>query len=305
MPELPEVETVRRRLLPSLEGGVVASVWLGMPRLLEGATPDQLLDLVGLRCHGIDRRGKYLLLHFSPAAPQGMPSAQGTERVLVVHLGMSGQLTWHPPGASPVDRFARMPSGLQVPLGPHSQDHHTHLVVDWEGGGKLLFRDPRTFGRLLLASDPEVWGLPRLARLGPDALDIDTNLFLSRWRDQAGRRGVKAVLLDQSFLAGIGNIYADEACFEAGVRPSARAVGVSAPRRAKLAAAVRAVLRRGLDNCGTTFRDFRHPDGSEGGNQEDLRVYARGGKPCLVCGRTLKSAVVATRGTVWCPRCQH
>lgn len=301
MPELPEVETVRRRLEPSLAGGVVRSVRLGLPRLLESGAVERLDDLVGLRCQGVERRGKYLLLRFADPVPPG----PGRDRILVVHLGMSGQLTWHPAGQAAIDRFTRMPSGLQVPLGPHTPDRHTHLVVDWENGGKLLFRDPRTFGRLLLASPEDLASLPRLARLGPDALDLDTDTFLARWRDMAGRRSVKAVLLDQSFVAGIGNIYADESCFEAGIRPAARAGALSGPRRAALAAAVRAVLRRGLDNCGTTFRDFRHPDGSEGGNQEDLRVYARGGQPCLSCGSTLKSAVVATRGTVWCPRCQR
>jgi len=295
MPELPEVETVRRRLEPSLRGGVVRSVELRLPRLLEGALPEALDALVGKECLGLQRLGKYLLLRFGPR----------DERVLVVHLGMSGQLTWHPAGAAVSDRFARMPSGLQVPLGPHTPDRHTHLVVEWEGGGKLLFRDPRTFGRLLLATSERLMDQPRLERLGPDALDLGSEAFASRWRERGGKRSVKAVLLDQSFVAGIGNIYADEACFEAGIRPSARAGTLSASRREALAHAVASVLRRGLDNCGTTFRDFRHPDGSEGGNQEDLRVYARGGKPCLACGTTLRAAVVATRGTVWCPRCQR
>lgn len=295
MPELPEVETVRRRLEPVLLGARVESLHLGLARLLEGAAPQDLDLLGGAVCRALDRRGKYLVLHFSGTLQ---------EHALVVHLGMSGQLTWHAPDAVLVDRFRRLPSGLMAPMGPHAADRHTHFRMVFQGGGQLLFRDPRTFGRLLLAPVASLWELPRMAKLGPDALGVSRATFLERWTTSQGARSVKAVLLDQGFLAGVGNIYADEACHEAGIRPQARSSGLSRPRRARLADAVQEALERGVRNCGTTFRDFVHPDGTEGGNQEDLRVYARGGKPCLSCGTTLRKGVVATRGTVWCPRCQ-
>lgn len=295
MPELPEVETVRRRLEPALLGGRVESLHLGLPRLLEGADPGDLEILRGTDCTALERRGKYLILRFTRSVQ---------EHALVVHLGMSGQLTWHAPDAALVDRFRRLPSGLMAPLGPHAPDRHTHFRLVFQGGGQLLFRDPRTFGRLLLSPLGSLWELPRMARLGPDALGVSTTDFLERWATAQGARSVKAVLLDQGFLAGVGNIYADEACHEAGILPHARSSGLSKPRRTRLAGAVQEALERGVRNCGTTFRDFVHPDGSQGGNQEDLRVYARGGRPCLSCGTTLRKGVVATRGTVWCPRCQ-
>lgn len=301
MPELPEVETVRRRLEPSLRGAVVETLHLGLPRLLEGAEPSDLGLLAGLSCTGLDRRGKYLMLRFAQA---GRGPAAEEALVLVVHLGMSGQLTWQGPGEAVTDRFRRLPSGLMAPIGAHSADRHTHFRIGFAGGGRLLFRDPRTFGRLLLAPEDTLWSQPRMARLGPDALGIPLETFRERWAGAAGARAVKAVLLDQGFLAGVGNIYADEACHEAGIRPQARSSGLTRARRDALALAVEAALVRGVANCGTTFRDFVHPDGSEGGNQEDLRVYARGGRPCLTCGTTLRKGVVATRGTVWCPRCQ-
>lgn len=295
MPELPEVETIRRRLLPSLEGRIVRTVTLRLPRLLEGATGDQLAQLEGLRCRGIDRHGKYLLARFGHDVDV---------LVLVVHLGMSGQLTWKDALEPVMDKFRRLPSGLLAPVGAHSVDRHTHFRIVFEDGGELLLRDPRTFGRLLLAPVDAIGKLPRLARLGPDALGMAEAAFRERWKEYRGARCVKAVLLDQGFLAGIGNIYADEACHEAGIRPGARSSSLTSVRVSLLAKAVQSALERGLANCGTTFRDFVHPDGSQGGNQEDLRVYARGGEPCLACGTTLKKAVVATRGTVWCPRCQ-
>lgn len=295
MPELPEVETVRRRLEPALLGAKVESLHLGLVRLLEGADPRDLDILQGMVCTALERRGKYLILRFHGRIP---------ERALVVHLGMSGQLTWHAPDAALVDRFRRLPSGLMAPMGPHAPDRHTHFRMVFQGGGQLLFRDPRTFGRLLLAPAESLWELPRMARLGPDALGVSRAQFLERWAQHQGARAVKAVLLDQGFLAGVGNIYADEACHEAGIRPQTKSSGLTRPRRTRLADAVQEALERGVRNCGTTFRDFVHPDGTGGGNQEDLRVYARGGKPCLACGSSLRKGIVATRGTVWCPRCQ-
>lgn len=295
MPELPEVETIRRRLVPSLEGRKVREAILTLPRMLEGADPADLDGLKGLVLLRIDRHGKYLLVRFGEGA---------LERVLVVHLGMSGQLTWKAADAPVNDKFRRLPSGLMKPEGAHPVDRHTHLRIVFHCGGELLFRDPRTFGRLLLARPGELEASPRIVRLGPDALGVPADEFKERWKAHRGVRSVKAILLDQGFLAGVGNIYADEACFEAGIRPGARSSSLTSARVSLLAKAVQSALERGLANCGTTFRDFVHPDGSKGGNQEDLRVYARGGEPCLNCGTTLKKVVVATRGTVFCPRCQ-
>jgi formamidopyrimidine-DNA glycosylase len=297
MPELPEVETIRRRLQPVMEGARLRSVVLGLPRMLEVGTLDDLQDLVGCTVGPLERHGKYLLVPW-------WRNAQ-LHRILVVHLGMTGQLTWHPAGATAVEHFRRLPSGYVKALGPHPVDKHTHLLLDFEGDHRLLFRDPRTFGKLLLLAPSERSTSPRLVRMGPDALGLPLAEFVERFLRLRGKRSVKAVLLDQGVLAGVGNIYADEACFTARIAPAAKAEALSRASVTRLAKAVDEALERGLANAGTTFRDFVHPDGTTGGNLEDLRVYARGGEPCLECGTTLRKGVVAQRGTVWCPRCQR
>lgn len=295
MPELPEVETVRRRVEPGLLGRVVHEVRAGHPKVFETGDPE---ELTGLACTGSRRHGKYLLLDF--AAPEG----DAAPRTLVVHLGMTGQLTFAGPASVEDHRFRRLPSGYQKPLGVHAEDGHTHLVLAFRDGARLLFRDPRRFGRILVLPPEGEGTCPRLARLGPDALGYPLTDFVKRFLAERGARRVKSVLLDQGFLAGIGNIYCDEACFTAGIPPAARADTLTKPRVARLAEAVAEALARGIENAGTTFRDFVHPDGSSGHNQEDLRVYARGGQPCLRCGTVLVKSTVAQRGTVHCPGCQ-
>jgi formamidopyrimidine-DNA glycosylase len=295
MPELPEVETVRRGLSDRILGESVVSVALGQASILEGCDADDLAGIPGGRFAAVDRKGKYLLLRLEGR------SARST---LVVHLGMTGQLTWRADGETVTDRFRRLVSGYRKSVGPHSIDAHTHLVVGCSSGGELLFRDPRRFGRILLFAGWEDKNCPRLERLGPDAWRIDPERLAARLKERAGRRAVKAVLLDQGVAAGIGNIYADEACFHAGILPGKVLSGLSARRIAELALAVGHVLDKGVRNAGTSFRDFVGADGAEGSNQEDLRVYGRGGEACTVCGRTLRTAVVAQRTTVWCPKCQ-
>ena len=294
MPELPEVETVRRRVEPGLLGREVRAVRQGHPKVFETGNPE---EVVGLACRATRRTGKYLLLDF---AGEGGEEA----RTLVVHLGMTGQLTFAESAAQEDHRFRRLPSGYQKPLGVHAEGKHPHLVLETRDGARLPFRDARRFGRILTLEPEKEGENARLARLGPDALGYPLTEFVTRFLERRGKRAVKAVPLDQSFLAGAGNIYADEACFTAGIRPAARADKLTKPRVTKLAEAVAEALERGIENAGTTFRDFVHPDGSSGHNQEDLRVYARGGQPCVRCGTVLVKSTVAQRGTVHCPACQ-
>lgn len=296
MPELPEVETVRRGLAPHLEGRRVAGVELRLARMLEVGRPRDLRALAGHRFLAPRRHGKYLLLDLDGPGPG---------HTLVVHLGMTGQLTMHPAGAAPLDRFVRLASGLQRPVGPHTVDRHTHLVVTLEGEDRLLFRDPRTFGRLLVVPRDRLEATPRLRRLGPDALGLPDPVFVERLWARRGQRHVKSLLLDQGLVAGVGNIYADEACFAAGIRPQRRSARLTRAEAGRLAGSVQEALRRGIDNCGTSFSDFVGPDGHPGSNLEVLAVYARGGEPCVGCGGVLSKGVVAQRGTVWCPRCQR
>jgi formamidopyrimidine-DNA glycosylase len=291
MPELPEVETVRRRISPHLTSKRLLRARLGAPKMLEVGDLDVL---EGLEFQAPERIGKYLLL----------PMTGLQDKTLVLHLGMTGQLTFAPPDAVVSDRFRRLPSGYQKPLGVHSEDNHTHLVLDLSDGSRLLFRDPRRFGRILSLDTQNRLSTPRLSRLGPDALGITNREFSQIFRDCQGRRNVKTILLDQSFLAGIGNIYADESCHTAGIHPTTLGESLSNQRLNRLAQAVSEALERGILNAGTTFRDFVHPDGSQGSNQEDLRVYSRAGQPCLRCKTILVKSVVAQRGTVACPKCQ-
>lgn len=295
MPELPEVETVRRGLSQRIVGETVASVEVRHAGILEDCRGADLEGLASFRIHSVDRKAKYLLLRLrSPAG----------SKTLVVHLGMTGQLTWRAKGETVTDQFRRLVSGYAKSVDPHRVDGHTHLVAICESGGELLFRDPRRFGRVLLLDGDRDENCPRLAKLGPDAWRLDAAVLGDRLRAFAGRRSVKSVLLDQTVVAGIGNIYADEACFAAKVRPDRNLADLSPARMARLARAIDAVLEKGVQNAGTSFRDFVASDGTQGRNQEDLRVYGRKGLECLDCGGALRGATVAQRTTVWCQNCQ-
>ncbi|HXP91448.1 MAG TPA: bifunctional DNA-formamidopyrimidine glycosylase/DNA-(apurinic or apyrimidinic site) lyase [Fibrobacteria bacterium] len=296
MPELPEVETVRRGLERRAAGEIVVGWNIFHPGILEDCRPGDLAALGPARLERFDRVGKYLLVRMSCGAG---------ERTLVVHLGMSGQFTFRGAGEGTVEGWVRLASGYRKSLGPHPVDVHTHAVLDCGSGGQFLYRDPRRFGRLLLVSGWGFSGHPRLDRLGPDALSLDADALSRVFADRFGSRSVKAVLLDQSVVAGVGNIYADESCFEAGIRPSARSALLPGRARHRLAECVLDALERGIRNSGTTFRDFVGADGASGTNAEDLRVYGRAGLPCLRCGTRLVAGVVAARGTVHCPKCQR
>jgi formamidopyrimidine-DNA glycosylase len=295
MPELPEVETVRRGLEQRAVGEVVSGWEIFHTGILEDCRAEDLEGLGPSRLERVDRVGKYLLIRLSAATGRW---------TLVVHLGMSGQFTFRGHGEDFVEGFVRLPSGYQKSRGPHRRDAHTHVVAQCESGGQFLYRDPRRFGRVLLLRKWGFSGHPRLDRLGPDALSLNAAGLSRRLAERAGARSVKALLLDQGVVAGVGNIYADEACFEAGIRPGTMSRGLSKTRRDRLASAVLDALARGIQNAGTTFRDFVGADGVAGTNAEDLRVYARAGSPCLRCGSILRGSVVAARGTVHCPRCQ-
>jgi formamidopyrimidine-DNA glycosylase len=299
MPELPEVETIRRALEKPLEGRRIVSAELRLPRMLLGfPAADLPKKLKGQRLRAVVRRGKYLILELDKDS-------------LVIHLGMTGQLTYAAPDA-PVDpRFRRTVTGMQKPYGAHPVDKHTHLLLHLDGGsagspgsgGKLMFRDPRTFGKILLVPGKSWVDHPRLGKLGPEPLTMKP---AARAKDfpATSARPVKALLLDQEFLAGVGNIYADEALFHAGIHPRRLVKSLKEAEKVALLEAVKIVLRKGIKYQGTTFSDYRKPDGTSGTNFERLLVYGRGDKPCRTCGTILRKTVVAQRGTVFCPHCQ-
>ena len=293
MPELPEVERVRRDLEPALLGRTVTAVRLRRRDVV--ATPDDPPGgfsrnrragrepptprrvpradlLLGQRITALLRRGKRLAV----VADSG--------RALAVHLGMTGRLAAVPPHARPR-------------LAPH-----THVSWTLDDGARLHFSDPRRFGGVWTFPSAESLARRQFDPLGPDALDIAARDLAPRLARAA--RPIKAALLDQAVLAGVGNIYADEALHRAGIHPGALARELAPERVGDLARAVRHVLRAALRAGGSTIRDYASPGGDPGAYQTSHRVYARAGLPCLACHATLESDLIAQRTTVWCPRCQ-
>jgi formamidopyrimidine-DNA glycosylase len=266
MPELPEVETVRRNVSPLLLGNQFTQIEILRPNMAPNA--DLLKkEAVKSPVKDVTRIGKYLFVHFEHGP------------TLEIHLRMSGRLGVRKPNEMPL-RYERIRFVLQ-------------------SGELLIFNDPRTLGRAVLH---ETSTIPVLALLGPDALTVSEEEFLKRL---SKRRGVlKALLLNQSFLAGIGNIYADEACFLANIDPRRRTETLTDAERKALYKAVIATLQKGVDNMGTSFSDFADLFGKPGKNQRRLLVYGRKGKPCLICSSALQHATIGQRTTVWCGTCQ-
>jgi formamidopyrimidine-DNA glycosylase len=273
VPELPEVETVRRRLAPLVEGRTIASAEIVDPRLTRPVPPGLVADaLVGERIAAVERRGKYLLWRL------------GSGRTLVVHLRMTGSL-------------------LHAAAGDLPADAHRRATLALDSGAAVGYRDVRRFGTWELLDDGHL--RPYLAsRLGPEPLAPSfTSARLARIVD--GRRApIKSVLLDQRRIAGVGNIYADEALWRARIHPRRPAGELDAPEIQRLHRAIRAALRRGVELNGSTLRDYVAPDGEGGGMQHEFHVYGRLGEPCDRCGRPIERIVVGGRGTWLCPRCQ-
>lgn len=275
VPELPEVETTRRGIAPHLVGRRVTTVTLRRPDL-RWPIPRELGELLpGQRIDAVERRAKYLLLH----------TAAGSA---LLHLGMSGMLRVLPP---------------DVPVGPHDHVDIGFERTPAEGPRVLRFTDPRRFGCLLWQPPGTTHDL--LSKLGPepltDAFDGDLLWQLSRGR----RAAVKLFLMDNAIVVGVGNIYASEALFAAGIDPRRAAGQVSRQCYARLATEVKRILAYAIERGGTTLRDFLAPDGAPGYFFRELMVYGRAGEPCKACGTPVRQAVLGQRSTFWCPRCQR
>lgn len=293
MPELPEVENTRRSLGPIL-GRTVVGVRLLRRDVL--VVPGDPVGGWGRQGPGAPRPKRYTapmllngttlagtLRHGKRLAILGENASGGRRRAVEIGLGMSGRLEILPPRAP-------------VP-------NHTHALWRLDDGARLAFVDHRRFGGLW--AWPSVDGLCAhwSATLGPDALTV-TSAALAKGLASA-QRPVKAALLDQRVLAGVGNIYADEACFEARVAPHAVAAGLGRQAVARLARAIRRILADSITRGGSTLRDYADASGTPGGYQTGHRVYGRGGLVCTVCDRILRSEQLAQRTTVWCPSCQR
>jgi formamidopyrimidine-DNA glycosylase len=274
VPELPEVETVRRRLAPVLEGRSFAEVEITDARLTRPHDRIEIArELQGERVAVVDRRGKYLIVRFESG------------RALLVHLRMTGS-------------FLHDASGL-LP-----DDPHRRAVVKLDDGSDVAYRDVRRFGTWLLLEPAEVDGYID-ARVGREPLAA--NYRAKHLADElAGRRTpVKAAILDQRTVAGVGNIYADEALWRAEIHPLTPAAALGPDDVKALHRGIRQALQAGLRRHGSTLRDYRLPDGSTGGAQREFKVYGRGGEPCDRCGTPIDKIRVAGRGTWYCPNCQR
>ena len=270
VPELPEVETIRVQLHPRLPGRTIADA---------GSHPSAkflpAMDAVGCEISSVGRRGKYLIVALDDASESGCE--------LVIHLGMTGRLSIAPD----VDRA------------------HPHLRAWWRLDSRevLALHDVRRFGRVHVVDTGCYETIATLDRLGPEPFS-DEFTGDGLWRAlSASRRCVKTQLLSQRPVAGVGNIYADEALWLAQINPAVRYV--SRPRAGRLADAIRAALTSGLRHGGTTLRDYAALDGSSGRNQHHLRCYGRAGEPCERCGTELRRRIIDARGTTWCPICQR
>ena len=291
MPELPEVEVTRQRIAPLLVGREIRQVRTTADSYFFLTRPDRLRrGLRGRTVQSLERRGKYLIGDLDGGAR------------LVVHLGMTGQL--FSAGAASLRLLS---STSRAALSPEDQatfrpDAHTHLQIAFrDDGAEVYFRDVRKFGKVLLLRPGEEH--PRLAKLGADALHVTGEQLFAASRKK--KVAVKSLLLDQSVIAGVGNIYADEALFLAGVRPGRRAMRVTRRECEAIADGIRLVLHRSIETGGSSISDYVAPDGSDGAYQSERRVYARRGETCQRCGGTIRRSVIGQRGTHFCPGCQR
>ena len=275
MPELPEVETVARLVRPRLVGRTVTGAAASWRRSVGGLAPRELEKrLVGKRITAVRRRAKFVVIDLER---DGAPAGH-----LVCHLRMSGR--------------------LHVERGGVDLGSHVRARVALDDGNELVFVDVRKFGRLLAVDDLE----PLLGALGPEPLAPEFDAARLRAALGSRRRALKPLLLDQTFLAGLGNIYVDEALFRSRLHPLRRSDRVPPAAALRLCAEIRAVLSEAILREGSSFDTFyRTPEGRPGSYQEQFRVYGRHGKPCRDCGATIRRIVVGQRGTHVCPRCQR
>jgi formamidopyrimidine-DNA glycosylase len=272
MPELPEVETVRRRLEPVLTGRRFDRVEITDPRLVRPYEPDEVAaELQGERVASVERRGKYLIVRFE------------TDRVLLIHLRMTGSLR-------------HSTNGLD-------DDPHRRALVRLDDGSDVAYRDVRRFGTWLLLEPGELAAY-LAPRLGEEPLEPPFTAARLGQLLAKRRAPVKAALLDQRTLAGMGNIYVDEALWRARIHPLRPAESLERDELRRLHRAIRTSLEHGLARQGSTLRDYRLPDGGSGSMQNEFKVYGRGGEPCDRCGTPISKIRVAGRGTWFCPTCQ-
>ncbi|MDD9743208.1 MULTISPECIES: bifunctional DNA-formamidopyrimidine glycosylase/DNA-(apurinic or apyrimidinic site) lyase [Marinovum] len=283
MPELPEVETVRRGLAPVMEGVAMSQVAVNRPDL-RWPFPERMAErLQGQIVLRLRRRSKYILADL------------GSGETLLIHLGMSGRI---------------LISG--DPLGRFVHDHpapekHDHVVFDMAGGARVTFNDPRRFGAMDLMATDRAEAHPLLAKLGPEPLGNEFSESYLVAALKTRNTPIKSALLDQKIVAGLGNIYVCEALFRTGISPRRKARALSSVRAARLVPAIRAVLTEAIAAGGSSLKDFRQADGELGYFQHSFDVYGRDGQPCRTpeCAGTVARIVQSGRSSFYCPVCQR
>lgn len=269
MPELPEVETIARGLAKRVAGDVIESVWLGSkPEPLKSPAEQIAATLQSKRIVDVRRAGKHIVFDLEPVESDRNPGRW------IVHLGMTGS--------------------MRVSSPQEELEKHTHAVVRLASGRELRFIDPRRFGRLSVVDEFEA--------PGAEPLQIKSDDFRALFRGR--KTPIKSALLNQALLSGVGNIYADEALFRAGVRPRRRAASLTHDDLARLHKSVRRVLEEAIRLGGSSISDYVGADGEEGFFQLKHRVYGRAGKPCRVCRTPIKRIVIGGRSSHYCPKCQ-
>jgi formamidopyrimidine-DNA glycosylase len=271
MPELPEVETVARGLAARVTGDVIESVWLGSkPEPLKSPAREIASTLEGKEIAGVRRVGKHVVVDLAPLRKKKDKPAQW-----IVHLGMTGSLLVCPPDAE--------------------KAKHTHAIVSLKSGREIRFVDPRRFGRLSVTHDFQA--------PGSEPLEVELERFVTLFKGR--NTPIKSALLNQKLLSGVGNIYADEALFRSGIRPTRKASSLTKEQLRKLFLAVQTVLKEAIAAGGSSVSNYVNADGEAGYFQIQHRVYGREGEPCLVCKSPIKRIVIAGRSAHYCPRCQH
>jgi len=272
MPELPEVESIKRTLAKNVLGKRITDAKIFWPSAVISVPGVDFVELIKDKViEGLDRRGKYLLLHLD------------NNFTLIIHFRMTGRLVYYKEKGT--------------------VDKHTHVVFYLEQG-ELHYSDIRKFGRIQIVSTQNIYTVPFLAKLGPEPLDATFNFTVLGQRLAKKKTNIKAALLDQKVLAGLGNIYTDEALFKAGILPTRNVGSLKVSEIILLYDSICEVLKEGIKAGGTSFRDYRDADGNMGLFQKSLMVYGRAGQACKVCGQKLTKAKVAGRTTVYCSDCQ-
>jgi formamidopyrimidine-DNA glycosylase len=269
MPELPEVETIVRDMNDEISGAQIKNIDFKTLSVWRGKIPTRKSS-AGVKIIEFQRLGKHILIHLS------------NRHTLIIHLKMTGRLTLHKSGLKP--------------------SKHTHLIIEFDER-ELHYNDIRRFGFIDYLKTSEIMNAEYIARLGPDALAISKDEFIKAVKSK--NRPIKAALLDQAVISGIGNIYSDEALFQARIRPSRRASNISKTRLTTLGRNIKIVLKKAIDARGSSVSDFVDGSGRRGTYQNHHKVYGRAGESCFSCGTEIKRRIIAARSSHYCPRCQR